>query len=306
EIAFQLGKGLKLYVPVGGRIVDPQVQFIGQSIENFNGGGQIGQNPVVHRIVTVDPFTNQGVQPVVQLGGLPIDVEGEGRVHLEHVPYDGSGIGPEVLGPTGGHVEFHLQPIVKGLLGQVQPSGIAFEVIGPEDPLLIVDPQGSVVGEFIGGPAHGEIDVLGKTGPGQGILPIGIGAQIFQSAPGGNYLPAEFIGTEDVHLVGQTGKARGNGQIHLGPSGPAFFGSDHDHPIGGPGAINGGCGGILEHIDALYVLGIDKVQWVGGHPCGRIVKGKAIDHIQGGGARTQTAHPTDDHVLGGSRFPTDI
>src|SRR5690606_2768664 len=304
--AFQLGKGHKLYVPVGGRIVNPQIQFIGQAIENLNGRGQVGQYPVVHRIVTVDPFPYQGVQPVVQFGGLPIDVQGEGGVHLKHVPHNGPGIGPKVLGPTGGHVELHLQPIVKGLLGQVQPSGITFEVVGPQDSLLIVDPQGGVIGKFIGCPAHGEIDVLGETGPGQGILPIGIGAQIFQGAPGGHNLPSELIGTEDVDLVGQTGKTCGNGQIHLGPSDPALFGGDHDYPVGGPGAIYGSCRGILENIDALDVLGIDKVQWVGGDPGGRIVKGEAIDHIEGGGSRTQAAHPTDDHILGGSRFPTDI
>src|SRR5690348_6552940 len=74
----------------------------------------------------------------------------------------------------------------------------------------------------------------------------------------------------------------------------AVAGRNDDNPVGAPGTIDRGCGGILEDIDRGYVIGAYRAD---------VPAYKAVDHIQGRVVAVDRIFTADPDLHAGPRCP---
>ncbi len=72
-----------------------------------------------------------------------------------------------------------------------------------------------------------------------------------------------------------------------GRTGLAFFGGDQDDPVGGPGAIDSGRGGVFQYGEGSDIVGVDQTKGVAGSGDAITAKRQSVDHDEQVVARAQ-------------------
>ena len=189
-------------------------------------------------------------------------------------------------------------------LGEVQLALdiVALEVTAFDRAVAVVHADAGVVLRVLAAALHGDVVVLDEGIVEEDVLPVivllfgevlshvlgrkAVGCAGFRGnlGPLGGVEHGEFLGR-----VRDTEVERGVDLGHAVGVGAALGGDDH-HTVGGAGTINGGRGGIFQHVNALDIVGVDIVQRAHVHAVHdverlRIVEGAdTADHDAGAGA----------------------
>ena len=230
----------------------------------------------VGRAVSVVPVPESTVGIVHRLGR----VEPDGSAH-------GAAVGPEGLLVDALHVHVDGQMVVQELRREAEVGVDALVVAQLGGRLVQVVAEAHAERELAAA-VHAEVVVRGDTDTVDLILPVGVG-RAEQEGIFGMILVhrlAELVAAHHVEggdvLLGADAAVVG----HLDRAAAAFLRGDDDDAVGSAGAVDGGRGGVLQHGEALDVVGVDR--------------GERIAHA--GTAFTGHGHAVDDDervVVGG-------
>ena len=232
-------------------------------------------------------------------GGLVIDALG--RIHLGGGP-DRVAVG--ILG-SGVHslgVEVDVEMVVKERRVEVDGSRSTLEIRSLQDTLLVGEADRYTVRKVLRSTGDSDVVVMADGGAVDLALPVGIGSSesidrilVHTGIQVGDEL-AELIAGHHVHELlahaGRDGTVVGD----LGSLvGAALLGRDDDDTVGSAGTVDGGCGSVLQDVEALDIGRIDHGEEVGQTLDTVVVHCKTVDDDERviGSVQGRTSTDTD-------------
>ncbi len=161
-----------------------------------------------------------------------------------------------------GHVQAEAQAIVEGVLLHGQPGNHPIEVASLQNPLLVEVVNAGAVATLLCTNPNRNVVIVRISGASLHLgLPVGVLPFIIDGrqrlAVFGKKRP-KLGGIHNIQLAGYFFKTDkpAIGDLHLARFAP--LGRDHDHAVGGSVSVNGGGGGIFQHVDGGDIVGRDN------------------------------------------------